>query len=211
MKTLHACAEAGSSRAAFAGSWTILSSILAIAAIQVSAIGAPIAEKPDTKPKQAPTPERGPTKPIPEISKEYPSKPENSKLLIFKSNETLATANTNLGGEFPPQLGNFAFVKGTFSLQWSRANSGKEEKGSVYLTAMNSKNWITFKGVTMPADRKTVNIGFELSPKLPDESYQLIVVSDTGSSSKVQIFNAAKTLKPPADVVVKPSGKKARP
>lgn len=109
----------------------------------------------------------------------------NSKLMIYTRNG-LATLSTNTSGEFPAQLLSAANANQDFSLQWSRPQPGKAEKGNLFITPQNTTAWVAVQSVSMPAGSTAVNLQYSI-PNLGPKTYELRIVTDSGSSSKVTI------------------------
>lgn len=113
----------------------------------------------------------------------------NSKLMIYTRNGT-GTTNTNMSGEFPSQLAASATVNGEFTLVWSRTKAGKVERGLVYIRRAGTQDWVRSGGklatATLGAAASEINIPISM-PNYPVGNYELKVVGDAGSSSKVAI------------------------
>src|SRR5438876_11332538 len=134
----------------------------------------------------------------------------NSKLLIYVKNG-LGTTSTNTGGEFPSQLVTSATVNNEFGLQWSRTKPGKAEKGNLYIDPANSTAWVGVQSVTMPAQSTFINIPYSM-PHLAPNAYQLMVVGETGSSSRVMInYNGMDSNGQPIAITQVPTGNFAAP
>lgn len=133
----------------------------------------------------------------------------NSKLLLYTRNG-LGTSYTNTGGEFPSQLSASATVNNEFSLRWSRPTPGKIEKCNLYVMPPNSTAWVGAKSVTMPAQSTSVDIPY-LMPNLAPKTYEMKVVCDSGSSSKVTINYTGQGSAGPAIVVTVPTGGASAP
>jgi hypothetical protein len=140
---------------------------------------------------QLPTPRRPPSDPgKPKPMGTVTGGLENiitSKLMIYTRNGA-GTTNTNMSGECPSQLAASATVNGEFTLLWSRPKPGKVERGLVYIRKAGSQEAYTSKLATgtIPAQSTEVNIPIHL-PSYTDANYEIKVVGDTGSSSKVTI------------------------
>jgi hypothetical protein len=115
----------------------------------------------------------------------------NSRLLIYVKNG-VGTTSTNTSGEFPVQLAASATVNKEFNLQWTRTKPGKAEKGNLYITSVNSTNWMAVQSVAMPAQATAVNIPYSM-PNLGPKTYELKVVGETGSSTKVILSYTGKS------------------
>lgn len=111
----------------------------------------------------------------------------NSKLLVYAKNG-IGTNYTNTGGEFPSQLVASATVNNQFSLQWSRTKPGAAQNCNLFIYAPNSTARALGKSVTMPAQSIAVNIDYSVpNPNLAPKVYEMAVVCDSGSSTKVRI------------------------
>jgi hypothetical protein len=110
--------------------------------------------------------------------------------LIYVKNG-LGTTSTNTSGEFPSQLMASATVNKEFYLQWTRTKPGKAEKGNLYITPGNSTAWIAVQSVAMPAQATSMNIPYSM-PNLGPKTYELKVVGETGSSTKVTLNYTGK-------------------
>ena len=110
-----------------------------------------------------------------------------SKLMIYTRNGA-GTTNTKMSGEFPSQLAASATVNGEFTLLWSRTKPGKVQRGLVYIRKAGSQDAYISSLATpiIPAQSTEVNIPIHLPP-YPDANYEIKVVGDAGSSSKVTI------------------------
>lgn len=130
----------------------------------------------------------------------------NSKLMIYTRNG-VGTTSTSMGGEFPSQLAASAPVSGEFVLLWSRAKPGTIERGLVHIrrTGTTGPYLGRVATATIPAQSTEVNIPISL-PSYPPEDYELKVVGDTGSSSKVTINYNGKSSGGSSAVVTTPSG-----
>src|SRR5262249_23881195 len=112
--------------------------------------------------------------PTPDAGKQPPREPFtggaenviNSKLLIYAKNG-LGTTSTNTGGEFPAKLVESATVNSEFSLQWSRAKPGKQERASLYVAPANSTAWVRAFSVTLSAGETTLNIPYTVTNLAP--------------------------------------------
>ena len=113
----------------------------------------------------------------------------NSTLLIYTKNG-VGTNYINTGGEFPSQLTASANVNKTFSLRWTRSKPGKAEQGKLYITA-SPTTWTPVQDVTMPAGGTSVDIHYSMINHAP-KFYEMKVVGQTGSSSKVTINYTGK-------------------
>jgi hypothetical protein len=109
----------------------------------------------------------------------------NSRLLIYTKNG-MGTTSTNTGGEFGSQLVAAAKVNNQFALQWSRKKTGKAEKANLYITAPNSSAWLGVQSVTMPAQSIALDIQYSI-PNFAAQTYELKLVGQTGSSTKVTV------------------------
>jgi hypothetical protein len=109
----------------------------------------------------------------------------NSKLLVYAKNG-IGTNYTNTGGEFPSQLVASATVNSQFSLQWSRAKPGATQNCNLFIYSPNSTAVAFGKSVTMPAQSVSVDINYSV-PNLAPKTYEMKVVCDSGSSSKVRV------------------------
>ena len=113
-----------------------------------------------------------------------------SKLMIYSRNG-VGTTNTSMSGEFASQLVTTAAVGNQFTLLWSRTKPGKIDRGLVYVRkAGGTGPYLSRMGpATIAAQATEVNIPISL-PSYEAGNYELKVVSDSGSSSKVIInFN----------------------
>ena len=134
-----------------------------------------------------------PKSPMPDSGKPKPTgtvtggtqKIINSTLAIYTKNGQ-GTTSTNTGGEFPSQLSNSATVNNEFSLLWSRTKPGGVAKASVFIAPSNSTAWVRVQSITMPAQSTFINIAYSM-PKRAANTYQLMVIGDTGSSNRVMI------------------------
>jgi hypothetical protein len=141
-------------------------------------------------------------------------KPINSKLLVFTVNGG-GTTVTNTNGEFGSTLADSAMVGNEFALQWTRTNPGKAEKGNLLVTRKVKPVGGEFGylgdgvlSVTMPAKSTSVNIPFSFSslepdPQLPADTYELMVLGETGNSTKVTVNYNGKGSKG-SSIVLKP-------
>jgi hypothetical protein len=127
----------------------------------------------------------GPVTGNPGTAKRSPQNIINSKLLIYSRNG-MGTTSTNTGGEFGAQLVTAAKVNNQFALQWSRTKGGKAEQAKLYIAALNSSTWLDGPSVTMPAQSLAVDIQYSI-PNLAAQTYELKLVGQTGSSTKVTI------------------------
>ncbi len=109
----------------------------------------------------------------------------NSKLLVYAKNG-VGTNSTNTGGEFPSQLVASATVNNQFSLQWSRTKPGAMEKCNLFIMPPNSSTWSGAQNVTMPAQAIAVDIPYAV-PNLAPKTYEMKVVCDSGSSTRVRV------------------------
>jgi hypothetical protein len=136
----------------------------------------------------------------------------NSKLMIYTRNGT-GTTNTNMSGEFPSQLAASATVNGEFVLLWSRTKPGKPERGLVYIRRAGTEGWVasgwTLATATISPQSSEVNIPISL-PNYPGGNYELKVIGDAGSSSKVSI-NYKGNGGSSSTVVTTPAGPMAPP
>ena len=129
----------------------------------------------------------------------------NSELLIYTKNG-LGTTSTNTSGEFPAQLATSATVNNEFILHWSRTKPGKVEKASLYISPSNSTAWVRAQSITMPAQSTFINIPYSM-PNLAPNAYQLMVVGETGSSTRIMINYTGKDSNgQPIAVVQSPTG-----
>ena len=99
------------------------------------------------------------------------------------------TPSTNLSGEFPAQLATSAMVNpasNNFSLQWSRTQSGKEEKGNLYITRAGQSVWLGAKAVKMPAGSTSVDIPYAI-PNLAPNAYELLIAGESANSNRVKV------------------------
>jgi len=166
---------------------------------------------------QGQLPNPSPARPRPETGKPKPmgtvtggtQNIVNSKLLVYTRNG-LGTTSTYTGGEFPSQLAASATVNNEFSLRWSRPTPGKVEKCNLYVTPPNSTAWVGVKSVTMPAQSTSVDIPYSM-PNLAPKTYEMKVVCDSGSSSKVTINYTGNGSTGPAIVVTVPTGGASAP
>jgi len=127
----------------------------------------------------------------------------NSKLLVYTRNG-LGTTNTSTNGEFASQLVALATVNGEFSLQWSRPTPGKAEKGMVYIRRTGipgaAEGLISNLAPTIPAQSTVVNIGIAM-PSSAAGTYEMRVVGESGSSSRVIVNYTGKGSKGQAAVI----------
>jgi hypothetical protein len=159
---------------------------------------------------QLPTPRR----PTPNTEKPKPTGTvtgglENvitSKLMIYSRNG-VGTTNTSMSGEFASQLVTTASVGNQFTLLWSRTKPGKIERGLVYVRkAGGTGPYLSRLGPsTLAAQATEVNIPISL-PSYEAGNYELKVVGDRGSSSKVIINFNGKGSTESGPVVSTPSG-----
>lgn len=153
---------------------------------------------------RAPSPDKGKPKPTGTATGGL----ENiitSKLMIYTKNGT-GTTNTNLSGEFPSQLAAAAMTGNQFTLLWSRTKPGKLERGLVYIRRAGSSGpyLSTLAAPIIPVKSTEVNIPITLPPYAADK-YELKVVGDYGSSTKVNInYNGAGSGS--SSVVTTPTG-----
>jgi hypothetical protein len=126
----------------------------------------------------------------------------NSKLMIYTRNGD-ATTNTNISGEFGSQLATSATAGSEFTLLWSRTKPGKIERGLVYIRKAGTHGISLLKLATATLQPQSTEVNIPISlPTLTADTYELNVVGDTGSSTKVTINYGGKG----PDVVTKPSG-----
>jgi hypothetical protein len=113
----------------------------------------------------------------------------NSKLMVY-TKDGLGTTNTSVSGEFSSQLRAVATVNREFALLWSRTKAAKTERGLVYIRRAGTDDWLKsgwkIATATIPTQSTEVNIPINL-PNYPVGNYELKVIGDTGSSSKVTV------------------------
>ena len=111
----------------------------------------------------------------------------NSKLMIYTRNGG-ATTNTNISGEFASQLATSATAGSEFTLLWSRTKPGKIERGLVYIRKAGTHGISLLKLATATLQPQSTEVNIPISlPNFAADTYELNVVADTGSSSKVTI------------------------
>ena len=110
-----------------------------------------------------------------------------SKLMIYTRNGA-GTTNTNMSGEFPSQLAASATVNGEFTLLWSRTKTGKIERGLVYIRKAGSQEAYSMKLATPIIQPQSTEVNIPISlPSYAADNYEIKVIGDNGSSSKVTI------------------------
>jgi len=135
---------------------------------------------------KAPAPDKGKVKPTGTASGGVQNI-INSKLMIYTRNGG-GTTNTNISGEFGSQLATSATAGSEFTLQWSRTKPGKIEIGLVYIRKAGTHGISLLKLATATLQPQSTEVNIPISlPNVAADTYELNVVADTGSSSKVTI------------------------